>query len=143
MKRADNLAEPAIQASTTSPTGPTLRSALLEASAALAACHESAWLEAELLLAHVLHRARSHLHAHPEECLDAVSAALFCALLQRRIQGEPLAYLTGEREFWSLPLTVSPTRCCVVVVGSSRASFVDPYQWRHSFGKVAGNGSKG
>ena len=105
MKRADNLAEPAIQASTTSPT---LRSALAEASAALAACHESAWLEAELLLAHVLHRARSHLHAHPEECLDAVSAALFCALLQRRIQGEPLAYLTGEREFWSLPLTVSP-----------------------------------
>jgi release factor glutamine methyltransferase len=105
MKRADNLAEPAIQASTTSPT---LRSVLTEASAALAALHESARLEAELLLAHVLHRARSHLHAHPEECLDAVSVAHFHSLLRRRIQGEPLAYLTGEREFWSLPLAVSP-----------------------------------
>jgi len=105
MKRADNLAEPAIEASTTSPT---LGSALAEASAALAAFHESARLEAELLLAHVLHRARSHLHAHPEECLDAVSAAHFRSLLQRRIEGEPLAYLTGEREFWSLPLAVSP-----------------------------------
>lgn len=108
MKRADNLAEPAIQASTTSTASPTLRSALAEASAALAACHESAWLEAELLLAHVLRRARSHLHAHPEGCLDAVAAAHFRSLLQRRIQGEPLAYLTGEREFWSLPLIVSP-----------------------------------
>jgi len=108
MKRADNLAEPAIQASTTSPTGPTLRSALLEASAALAACHESAWLEAELLLAHVLRRGRSHLHAHPEQQLDAGSAAQFHSLLRRRVEGEPLAYLTGEREFWSLPLAVSP-----------------------------------
>ncbi len=105
MKRADNLAEPAIEASTTSPT---LGSALAEASAALAAFHESARLEAELLLAHVLRRARSHLHAHPEQCLDAVSAAHFRSLLQRRIEGEPLAYLTGEREFWSLPLAVSP-----------------------------------
>jgi release factor glutamine methyltransferase len=105
MKRADNLAEPTIEAST---TGPTLGSALAEASAALAAFHESARLEAELLLAHVLHRARSHLHAHPEECLDAVSAAHFRSLLQRRIEGEPLAYLIGEREFWSLPLAVSP-----------------------------------
>jgi release factor glutamine methyltransferase len=105
MKPADNLTEPPIEASTTSRT---VRSTLAEASAALAAAHESARLEAELLLAHVLRRARSHLHAHPEQHLDAGTAARFSSLLQRRIQGEPLAYLTGEREFWSLPLTVSP-----------------------------------
>ncbi|MGA2563188.1 MAG: peptide chain release factor N(5)-glutamine methyltransferase, partial [Steroidobacteraceae bacterium] len=105
MKRADNLAEPAMQASG---PGPSVRRALAEASAALGAAHESAWLEAELLLAHVLRRARSHLHAHPEQTLDAHSAAHYRSLLRRRIEGEPLAYLTGEREFWSLPLIVSP-----------------------------------
>jgi len=45
--------------------------------------------------------------ASPERALDAADAKLFRALLARRARGEPLAYLTGEREFFSLPLAVS------------------------------------
>jgi release factor glutamine methyltransferase len=64
-------------------------------------------LEAEVLLAYVLHAPRSALFAHPERRLDAASAARYEALLARRAAGEPIAYLTGEREFWSLPLSVN------------------------------------
>jgi release factor glutamine methyltransferase len=105
MERADNLAEPAILQS---PAAPSLQAALAEASALLGAAPESARLEAELLLAHVLRQARSYLHAHPEQPLDTASVSQLRALLNRRIEGEPVAYLIGEREFWSLPLMVSP-----------------------------------
>lgn len=65
-------------------------------------------LEAELLLAHALQTSRSFLYAHPEHALPARHAGEFRGLLARRLRGEPLAYLTGVREFWSLPLRVSP-----------------------------------
>jgi len=68
---------------------------------------ESARLDAEVLLAHVLQQPRSHLHAWPEKLLPDESREHFRQLLQRRLKGEPVAYLTGEREFWSLPLTVT------------------------------------
>jgi release factor glutamine methyltransferase len=68
----------------------------------------SARLDAEVLLAHVLEKTRSHLHAWPEKVPSAEQQAQFQQLLQARIQGEPVAYLTGQREFWSLPLTVTP-----------------------------------
>ncbi|MCS3902079.1 release factor glutamine methyltransferase [Methylohalomonas lacus] len=65
-------------------------------------------LDAELLLAHVLGETRSSLYAHPQRRLQPQQAAAFEQLLARRSNGEPLAYLTGEREFWSLALTVTP-----------------------------------
>jgi release factor glutamine methyltransferase len=65
-------------------------------------------LEAQVLLAHVLQRPRSHLYAWPEQPLTADQQAQFLALLARRARGEPVAYLTGHREFWSLPLKVTP-----------------------------------
>lgn len=69
----------------------------------------SAWpLDAEVLLAHVLQVGRSRLKSHPEERVDAAQAMGYQALLARRAAGEPLAYLTGSREFWSLPLAVDP-----------------------------------
>jgi release factor glutamine methyltransferase len=67
----------------------------------------SARLDAEVLLGHVLQKARSHFHAWPEKQVPAASLQRFTELLQRRLAGEPVAYLTGEREFWSLPLTVT------------------------------------
>ena len=73
-----------------------------------AAGRASARLEAELLLAHVLGRSRSYLLTHAGEPLAPEPAARYGALLARAAGGEPLAYLTGEREFWSLTLTVSP-----------------------------------
>jgi release factor glutamine methyltransferase len=65
-------------------------------------------LDAQLLLAHVLGVPRAHLHAHPEAVPEAALAGEYHRLLVRRGAGEPLAYLTGRREFWSLELTVTP-----------------------------------
>lgn len=65
-------------------------------------------LEAELLMAHALETSRSFLFAHPEQELPAARLADFRRLLQRRLRGEPMAYLLGHREFWSLQLAVGP-----------------------------------
>jgi release factor glutamine methyltransferase len=67
----------------------------------------SARLDAEILLAHALDKPRSHLHAWPDKVPAPPRQARFDALLARRAFGEPVAYLTGQREFWSLALTVS------------------------------------
>lgn len=69
---------------------------------------EAAALEAELLLAHVLQRPRSYLLAHDAQPLAPALAAHYRALLARAAAGEPLAYLTGERAFWTLTLEVTP-----------------------------------
>lgn len=65
-------------------------------------------LEAELLLAHLLQQPRTHLLAWPEKTVAPDLQKRFERLLQRRQAGEPLAYLTGSREFWSLSFTVTP-----------------------------------
>jgi release factor glutamine methyltransferase len=68
----------------------------------------TARLDAEVLLAHALGKARSHLHAWPEKLLSTDQQTRFQQLLRARIQGEPVAHLTGQREFWSLMLNVTP-----------------------------------
>jgi release factor glutamine methyltransferase len=69
--------------------------------------HRTARLDAEVLLMHVLDKPRSHLHAWPEKTLTHDQEAHFKALVERRAAGEPVAHLTGRREFWSLPLEVT------------------------------------
>lgn len=64
-------------------------------------------LEAEILLCHVLNKNRAYLFAHPEELLTPQQLALYQNLMAQRAQGIPIAYLTGEREFWSLNLKVN------------------------------------
>lgn len=68
----------------------------------------SAALDAALLLAHVLGLSRAALAARPELELTAAQAARLGRLAARRAAGEPVAYLTGRREFWSLELDVTP-----------------------------------
>lgn len=65
-------------------------------------------LDAEVLLAHVLQADRSRLYAYPEQPLSAAELARFQDLLNRRTRHEPVAYLTGEREFYGLPFWVTP-----------------------------------
>src|SRR5581483_10293839 len=65
-------------------------------------------IDAFVLMAHVLGRNRAWLIAHGDDDLPAEHASAFLALAKRRRDGEPVAYLTGEREFWGLPLRVSP-----------------------------------
>jgi release factor glutamine methyltransferase len=64
-------------------------------------------LDAQLLLAHRLHRSRGWLLAHDDAELDAAEAG-FVDDVTRRAAGEPLAYLVGEREFHGLRLGVTP-----------------------------------
>jgi release factor glutamine methyltransferase len=65
-------------------------------------------LDAELLLARALDVPRSYLIAHPEDTLDPAAGERFFTLVERRAAGEPMAYITGEKEFWSMNLMVSP-----------------------------------
>jgi len=68
----------------------------------------TAELDAQLLLAHVMAVARARLKSHPEELADPSHTQHYRRLLARRAAGEPLAYLTGSRDFWSLTLKVTP-----------------------------------
>lgn len=83
-----------------------IKSALLQASAELKAQSDSARLDAEILLAHVLMKTRSYLYAYPDACLSKVQWQAFHALICQRARGIPIAYLRGMQEFWSLPLRV-------------------------------------
>ena len=65
-------------------------------------------LDAELLLAAALGKPRSYLRTWPERELDADQLGLFRSHLQRRRQGEPVAYILGHQGFWSLDLEVAP-----------------------------------
>ena len=86
----------------------TLKDHIIDATQALAESSPAPRLDAELLLAHALGKERGYLHAHPEEMLDAETGRRFRELVAARLAGEPIAYLTSKREFWSLDLKVTP-----------------------------------
>lgn len=86
----------------------TIQSALQTAAKQLGEITEENRLEAEILLMFSLQKPRSYLHAWPETKLTTAQTTIFRKLIRRRILGEPVAYLTGEKEFWSLPLKVTP-----------------------------------
>ena len=65
-------------------------------------------LDAQLLLAQALQQPRAWLIAHDEAALTPAQQQLFDAACRRRADGEPLAYLLGEREFHGLMLEVGP-----------------------------------
>ena len=64
-------------------------------------------LDAEVLLCHVLEKERVYLYTWPERELESYQLSEFSALIARRQKGEPVAYITSVREFWSLPLKVN------------------------------------
>ncbi|GAA3525280.1 peptide chain release factor N(5)-glutamine methyltransferase [Zobellella aerophila] len=68
---------------------------------------ESAALDTELLLCRVLGKPRSFLLTWPEFEPDEAQLVALEALVQRRLNGEPMAHILGEKEFWSLSLEVS------------------------------------
>ena len=82
--------------------------ALAKATEQLGTQSESPRLDAELLLTQALDVPRSYLFAHPEDTLDAITCERFFSAIERRERGEPLAYIHGEKEFWSLMIMVSP-----------------------------------
>jgi release factor glutamine methyltransferase len=81
----------------------TLREALT-----VATQHLGDRVDAEVLLGHVLNKPRSWLIAHAGDALSEEHASAYSALVERRKKGEPVAYITGQRGFWSLDLEVTP-----------------------------------
>jgi release factor glutamine methyltransferase len=82
--------------------------ALLARATELATVSTTPRLDLELLLCRAADCPRTLLYARPETELSAAAVAAFEALIERRRRGEPMAYILGEREFWSLRLRVSP-----------------------------------
>lgn len=65
-------------------------------------------LEAEILLAHVLHKNRVYLYANYEEPVNSHERQIYREYIKRRLEGEPVAYITGKKEFMSLLFQVTP-----------------------------------
>lgn len=93
---------------TTRLTDISIRSALLVARAKLASLPDAnPTLDADVLLAFVLKSDRTRLYTWSDRLLTLAEVAAFNELIKRRIAGLPIAYLVGEREFWSMRLRVT------------------------------------
>jgi release factor glutamine methyltransferase len=80
---------------------------LAAAARTLAVSSDTPELDAQLLLAHALATSRSRLQSHPEEERSDSERAAYESLIERRARGEPVAYITGYKEFWSLRFAVN------------------------------------
>ena len=92
--------------------------------------------EAGRLLAHRLDRPDIWLIAHPEAPVEPAAAADYRALIERRADGCPVAYLTGHKEFWSLEIKVSPAVLvprpeseCLVEAALAAQAHLPPGDW--------------
>ena len=97
-----------ITASLGSTPANTVAEVLQNSASALGSRSDSPRLDAELLLGKILGLSRSGLIARGDEPVASKHARAFASLIEQRLQGAPVAYLTGTREFWSLPLRVTP-----------------------------------
>jgi release factor glutamine methyltransferase len=87
----------------------TIGALLTEGAAHLASSGaEAPKLDAELLLAHAVGTRRTRLKSHPEQIPEDAARVRYAELIDRRARGEPLAYLVGYKDFWTLRLAVSP-----------------------------------
>jgi len=87
----------------------TLEQAIAAGANLLAPSSESAKLDAQVLLLYILQKPHSYLFTWPEHELNAEQQQQFDTFCQRRLNGEPVAHITGQREFWSLSLEVNAT----------------------------------
>jgi len=83
-----------------------IKEALSCATTTLKPSSPSPKIEAEILLQYVLDKTRAFLYTHPEQLLLPAQQEQFDALVGKRHDGHPVAYLTKQQEFWSLPLEV-------------------------------------
>jgi release factor glutamine methyltransferase len=80
----------------------------LREAAGPAVVSSSCSLDAELLLAYALSMNRTQLKTHPENVPGAQRAQRYMELIRRRAAGEPVAYILGYKDFWTLRLAVNP-----------------------------------
>ena len=86
----------------------TIAATLQTAAEKLGEVSESPRLDAEILLSLATGKTRTHFRAWPEKNLSVEEEQTFQALLAQRIQGQPIAHITGKREFWSREFLVTP-----------------------------------
>lgn len=86
----------------------TLAALLAEGTQRLAASSDSARVDCEMLLGHVLNKPRSFFFSHPEHEVSTAQTAQFRDWLQRRVDGQPVAYLVGRQAFYQHEFLVSP-----------------------------------
>jgi release factor glutamine methyltransferase len=84
-----------------------IRQLLQDARQQLTPITENPQLEAEILFAYALQQSRSYLHTQADKLISIEEAERFAHYLSRRCHREPIAYITGSREFWSLELNVN------------------------------------
>lgn len=85
-----------------------IQNVLTDARKQLEKISDSPALDAELLLAHSLEKNRTYLHTWPENKLDKIQLDSFQSLIKKRLTDYPVAYLLGEKSFWTLDLMVTP-----------------------------------
>ncbi|MEL0067383.1 MAG: HemK/PrmC family methyltransferase, partial [Gammaproteobacteria bacterium] len=81
---------------------------LSSAAQVLTRVSDSSQLDARLLLCQVLDISKSQLLAWPEQTINTQQQSALQKLIERRLAGEPMAYILGSAEFWGLELMVSP-----------------------------------
>lgn len=86
----------------------TIKENLISSISQLSLVSDSAKLDSELLLSYTINKSRSYLYAWEEEKVTKSEQEKFNHLLNRRLQGEPIAHILGKRGFWSLDLVVTP-----------------------------------
>jgi len=87
----------------------TLEQAIAVGATKLAPTSDSAKLDAQVLLLHILQKPRSYLFTWPDNLLSSEEQRQYDEFCERRLNGEPVAHIIGEREFWSLALEVNAT----------------------------------
>ena len=87
---------------------PCIKSLLKESTSLLEISSDSASLDAEILLCQILKKERSFLRAWPDIELQSKQTNQFWSLIKQRQQGTPIAYITGNKEFWSRDFHVNP-----------------------------------
>ena len=90
------------------PVNNTIKNTLDRAYEALKLVSDTAHLDAQILLSHCMQCTRTYLYTWPEKKMTESQTTHFQKLLNKRINGEPVAYLTGVKSFWNMELKVSP-----------------------------------
>ena len=86
----------------------TLAETLKASTESLKQCTDTPRLDAELLICHILNIPKTRLITEPNQTLEAEQILAINTLVQQRIEGQPVAYLTGQRDFWDMTLKVTP-----------------------------------
>lgn len=89
-------------------TATSLDELISRAATRLSRVSDTPLLDCQLIMSHVLRRSRSWLFAHGDEVPDRNQVSTFHTHLERRTEGEPVAYITGRKSFWTMDLHVDP-----------------------------------